>query len=326
MRGGEIIMAAQAIQRKYYNEDIKKRYLEEKKQNGFNKSQIEYLERIFTTMSKYEEELDKDTCCFTSQEIDSMLKRCDFVSTYMAANYIAQFNRYTQWCVNQNLVFDFQNHYLEIENPAKYVNNIKAKRRIISRNELLSAISTLSNAGDQFAILALFEGLGGQNRCELRNLRASDIDTDTNTMSLCTGRDIKVSDKLIDIALEASQEMVYTSLSERTLTFSKDEPEDLVFKNFGNTQETATELMKGRRVYFRIVKKLASIGLEDLSIPSIVDSGKIHMIHEIAKGHGITAMGVVNNPELIALVEKQFNVDMKTRKTAFISNYKEYLQ
>ena len=115
----------------------------------------------------------------------------------------------------------------------------------------------------------------------------------------------------------------YTALSGRQVALANDPT--LIFKEFNNSSDSSSDFYKGRRLYFRLVKALGAIGLEDLSINSISDSGKIHMINEIAKKKGVSGKDVIGSSELLKLIEDQFGQELFARRSSFMSNYGEYL-
>lgn len=314
-------MANVALERVFYNEELKKRYLSTIKQYS-------NIERMFLKSAKYEQELDKDASLFSVKEVQDMLKRMSFHSYYSFSNFRSQMSRYTDWCMRQNIVSNYFNNYEKdfIGDASQYINPIKAERKIISRPELLSALDKLDNACDAFAILAMFEGINGKNRVEINNLRTTDINIENNTVDIKYGtpRVIKISDKLIDLAFSAADAEKYTALSGRQVVFANDPT--LIFKEFNNSQEGTSDLYKGRRLYFRLVKCLSVIGFEDLSVNSISDSGKIHMINEIAEKENLSGKQVLYIPELLNKVEKQFGQNLTVRKSSFLSNYEEYLE
>lgn len=314
-------MANVALKREFYNEDLKKRYLSTIKQ-------YDNIERMFLKSAKYEIELDKDASLFSVAEVQDMLKRMSFHSYYSFSNFRSQMCKYTQWCMGQNIVDNYFNNYEAnfVGDSSQYINVIKAGRKIVTRDELISAIDRLDNACDAFALLAMFEGINGKNRIEITHLRITDIDQDKGTVNIRYGtpRTIKVSDKLISLAFDAANAEKYTAFSGRQIVFAEDPT--LIFKEFNNAQEGTTELYKGRRLYFRMIKCLDVVGLEDLSVNSISDSGKIHMINELAEERDISGEEVLYNPELLNIVEKQFGQSLSVRRSSFKSNYEEYLR
>ena len=325
-------MANIELERDFYNEDIKKRYLATKKFKTEN--QYGNIERMFLKAAKYEKELDKDASTFSVMEVKDMLKRLNFTSIYSCSNFRCQLFKYTQWCISQNIVESYINSYdsTQVGEASQYINIIKSKRKMITRKELLSDIEKLNNASDMYAILGLFEGLNGENRNEIINLRTTDIDKEKGIIhvpdyngekGLKKGRDIKVSEKLIQLAFEASEMEKYTALSGRQVALANDPT--LIFKEFNNSSDSSSDFYKGRRLYFRLVKALGAIGLEDLSINSISDSGKIHMINEIAKKKGVSGKDVIGSSELLKLIEDQFGQELFARRSSFMSNYGEYL-
>lgn len=325
-------MANIELERDFYNEELKKRYLEEKK----FKSDIQYgnIERILLKVARFEKELDKDASTFSVSEVEDMLKCLNFASTYSFNNFRSQMFKYTEWCMRQNLVDNYMNSYdtARVGKASRYINVIKAKRKMITRKELLSAIEKLNNACDMFAILGLFEGINGENRNEIIRLRTTDIDRDKHIVhipeyegakGIKKARNIIVSEKLIDLAFEAADTTKYTALSGRQVVLTDDPT--LIFKEFNNSSESSTDFYKGRRLYFRLTKCLGAIELDDLSINSISDSGKIHMINEIAQKKGIKGKDVLKSQELLSEVEHQFGQEMWLRRSSFVSNYDEYL-
>ena len=325
-------MANTELERDFYNEDIKKRYLATR--TFKTETQYGNIERMLLKTAKFEKELDKDASAFSVTEVKDMLKRLNFTSIYSCSNFRCQLFKYTQWCISQNIVESYINSYdsTQVGDAVQYVNVIKSKRKMITRKELLSSIEKLNNASDMYAVLGLFEGLNGENRNEIINLRTTDIDKEKciihvpeykGEKGVKKNRDIKVSEKLVQYAFEAAEMEKYTALSGRQVVLADDPT--LIFKEFNNSSESSSDFYKGRRLYFRLVKCLGAIGLDDLSINSISDSGKIHMINEIAKKKGISGKDVINSPELLKLVEDQFGQELSARKSSFISNYGEYL-
>lgn len=325
-------MANIELKRDFYNEDIKKQYLDSR--NFKSETQYGNIERMLLKVAKFEKELDKDASAFSVSEVEDMLKRLNFASTYSFNNFRSQMFKYTAWCMAQNLVDNYMNSYdpAKLRDASSYIHPIKAKRKMISRQDLLSAIEHLNNASDMFAILALFEGINGENRNEIIRLRTTDIDKEhcivhvpeyKGGKAVKKARDIKVSEKLVSLAFEASEATKYTALSGRQVALADDPT--LIFKEFNNSSDSSSDFYKGRRLYFRLVKCLGVIGLDDLSINSISDSGKIHMINEIALNKGIKGEDVVKSQELLGKIEHQFGQDMWLRRSSFLSNYNEYL-
>lgn len=306
-----------------YNEDIKMRYIKEK-ENTTNTPKG-YLIRQFNKAASIEERLEKDLCCFTLYEIVDFYKTLNVSSVDSLVVLNSHLSLYTQWCLQQNLVPDCQNHYTEIQSGSliEYINTAAFKKTIVSRDVLYSWLMNLNNPSDAFIMLALFEGIKGKEFCELVNLKMSDFDG--NKVKLCTGRELIISDKLLSLAEESNATMIYyavTAGKEKKVNFLD---EDLIIKNYPNCQTTDT-FQQGRRIYRRLSRNFDAIGVAKWMKPnSLVDSGKIDYINTRSRELGITAKDFIYNPDYVKEVEYRFDYDMTRLRVSFINKYGEYL-
>ena len=92
-----------------YNKEIKQRWIDLKNENTI--SCLNYYANKMNNTEEYEKLFNKDLCNFTVSEILDMYRAMDFYS----ANTIYITNKiyadYTDWCINEGLVADSQNHY-----------------------------------------------------------------------------------------------------------------------------------------------------------------------------------------------------------------------
>lgn len=136
-----------------YNEELKQRYIREKRETtiiGLN-----FLERQFINIAGYEEELGKDLSNFTTPEIIEYYKILGSRSLESLIVINSQYSMYTQWCLQQNLVLDSQNHYLEMNNDIllQCLNQTIIDKSIVTREEFLDLIHQLPNYRDQFIFI-----------------------------------------------------------------------------------------------------------------------------------------------------------------------------
>ena len=95
-----------------FNAEYKERFIIEKN----NESIIPkgYLEHQFKRVAEMENKLNKDVSNFTYYDIIEYYKMLNTHSIEYLAVLNSQFSLYTQWCLQQNLVNDGQNHFLEM--------------------------------------------------------------------------------------------------------------------------------------------------------------------------------------------------------------------
>lgn len=304
-----------------YNKELKKRYIEEKSMEVVLPSN--YLDCQFNKVSEMEIELDKDVSNFTVYEIIEYYKMLNLSSLGSLTVMNSQFSMYTQWCLQENLVIDNQNHFLEItlENFKMCLNKALFDMRIITRQTVLSWVEQLPNSKDQFVLLALFEGLKGKDFCELSKLRPEDIKG--NIATLCTGRKIKLSDKLIDIANDCILETEYFSITGAGVKRMTLVDRGYIIKDYPNIKDDVSEFQIGRKIYNGITRTLNYFGMSKImSANSIAESGKIHMIKERAKELNISNKEYLYSNH-IKEVEEKFNCTMV--RSLFWLKYEDYL-
>ena len=304
-----------------FNEELKKRYIFEKEQNTIISNG--YLKRFFERVTKLEIELDKDVCNFTFYEIIEMYKIWNEYSLNMLQIYNSQLSLYTQWCFQQNLVIDSQNHFLEIkkEHLASCINTVVRDSKIMNRKQIVDLANKLVNPSDGFIILALYEGICGKGCCEFTDLKMSDFHVDEDGkifVNLNTGRKIQVSNDLYNLALESNEEKLYYSVSgEKVVSFM---PEDLIVKDYPNS--TVRDNIR-QRIASRIRRNMKEEGLTHINSNAIKESGKIDFIKRRSQEIGI-------DPKTFIIkhaneIEKQFASVIYSR-TAFYDSYQKYLE
>ena len=190
-----------------YNTEIKQKYLDESIDRNANLNVLGV--RAFNQIEEYERELDKDCCNFTIKEIIIYYQRRCSTSLDSLNTLNSIFKGYTNWCLQRNMLDDNQNHYLEVN--ADILNNClnygMVNDKIISRKDLLFIIKDFVNASDKALLLAIFEGICGNNMSELVNLKCEDIKKTKGTYiaTLCSGRKLEISKELYNYCVQSQE-------------------------------------------------------------------------------------------------------------------------
>lgn len=306
-----------------FNQNIKERYIEEK---YFTTTLPKgYLECQFNKLEKYETEYDKDVCCFTTREIRTFYKLLNVSSLEILACLNSQLSLYTQWCLQNNFVIDNQNHFLEFNLNLlnRCINPVKFNKKIVSREDVIRWCEQIPNPKDQVVLLGLFEGMKGKDFCDFVKLKPGDIKG--NTVHLASGRDIYVSDQLLEYMQDSINETKYYSCTKEGIG---DVVLDLidrgyVLKYYPNTRDDTSDFQKGRVVYNGISRSLKYLGVFNIvKANSIYESGKIHMIKERSKELGMTPEDYIYSDH-IKEVEERF--DCKILRKSYMLKYKGFL-
>lgn len=301
-----------------YNEERKLRFINERKKEIIVTDN--FFEVHFSKSEEFEERLQKDLCDFTTDDIIDFYKMKNFKSISGIQVINSHLTAYTQWCLNENLVKDNQNHYLEINTKImkNCLNKMIRNQRIITREELLNRIALLPNAQDKFIILSLFEFGKSKNYSDISNIRISDFHN--NTLELKSGRSVIVSNLLYLYAKESDVEKIYNSMTctgTKTMTLID---EGYVVKKYPNSKSD-DEFYTGRRIYHSITRALDYLELGFLTSNDISDSGRISFIKEKAKEYGIDEKDFVKKHKNV--IEKQYGYTINV--SAFLTKYGDYL-
>ena len=305
-----------------YNERIKIRYIEEKETSTVLPK--EYLQRLFLKTEILENEYEKDLCNFNYFELLELIKSQNSTSFESLTVFVSHISLYIDWCIQNNMVFDFQNHCSEIsrETVRDLVNNVSMDKRILNRKDVLEIISKCQNPCDQFIILALFEGIQGKDFCEIRNIKYNDIKG--NEITLCTNRTVALSDKLVDLAYQSDNELTYYTENKKIPL----KENGFVIKTSPNAFKEDDEFQAGRRIYNKVRRALMKMDEVD-GIPltkfikpnGIFESGKLYFIRNHAKKMNISCIEYVNNC-FDEIIKQYGNFD----KNSYVFKYQRYLK
>lgn len=309
------------VEYNFYNPELKMQYIEEKSNEVIISNN--YLECQFNKTSKMEEELSKDLSNFTVYEITEYYKMLNISSFDTLFVMNSQFSMYTQWCLQKSLVKDNQNHFLEmtLEHLKDCLNKALVNMKIVTKETVLNWVDQLPNPKDQFVLLGLFEGLKGKDFCELSKLRPEDIKG--NIATLCTGREIELSDRLLKIISDCVVEDKYYSITGNGTKVMPLVDKGFVIKDYPNARGDVSDFQLGRKVYNSITRILNYFDvLNFMTANSIAESGKLQMIKEKAKEYGMSCRDYIYSQH-ITEVEKKYN--SKIVRSIYSLKYEDYL-
>ena len=310
------------IEQQLYNPELKIQYIEEKSQEVIISNN--YLECQFNKSFKLENELDKDISNFTVYEITEYYKMLNASSFDTLFVMNSQFSMYTQWCLQKNLVKDNQNHFLEmtLEHLKECLNKALFNMKFVNRETVENWVDLLPNPKDQFILLGLFEGLKGKDFCELSKLRPEYIKG--NVATLCTGREIELSDKLLKVISDCIVEDTYYSISGQGIKTMPLLDKGFIIKDYPNARGDVSDFQLGRKIYNNVTRILNYFDVGDfMSANSISESGKLHMIKERSKELNMSCKDYIYS-NYVNEVEKKFNY--KIVRSMFWLKYEDYLK
>ena len=306
----------------YFNEELKKRYLNEKEKSLSVTSN--YIDVQFRKVSEVEYELKKDVSNWTVYEIIEYYKILHMTSYESLLCLNSIFSQYTQFCLENSLVRDNQNHYLECtrEALAGCINKSILEKKIISRETIMKWVDELPNPKDQFILLSLFEYGKSKDFKDIVNAKQQDCNKENCTLKL-SDRTVKISDKLINIIKDCQSEDTYYSISGKGTKKMPLVDYGFIVKSYPNQNMDLSDFQKGRNIYIACQRIFDYLGVGNYMSPnSIAESGKLYMIKERSKELNITAMQYLYS-DFIQEVENQYGCSVT--RSVYGKKYNEHL-
>lgn len=305
-----------------YNEEIKRRYIAEKEKTLSVSSR--YLEVQFEHAEETEIELGKDISNWTTYEIVEYFKLANFSSyeTLLCLNSI--FSKYTQFCLENSLVADNQNHYLEISKEllSNCVNKAIFEKKIVSREEVLGWINELPNPSDKLVLLFCYEIGKSKDFIDIVNVKSKDVDRENKTIQLLSGNKVNISDILLSTIEDCIEEDKYYSITGKGEKIVPLVDNGNIIKNYPNTSLSCSDFQKGRNIYIKFCRVFDYLGLPWMNPNALVESGKLNMIKRRAEELAMTPMDYLYSP-YIKEVEHQYSC--KITRSIYAKKYSEYL-
>ena len=303
---------------KKYNEDIKNRFME---YIDLSKYPPKWWDYVFDKSSVFEEMYGRDLYDFSTSNIIEFLKYLELGNINSLVVYKINLGKYAEWAVSQNLVADNQIHFNEI--TMELLNSCISRARIDNAILSYDTIRNIHfvNSRDAFIFWSLFEGIKGKDFEEIINLKIEDFDEATQTVRLCTGRVIPVSDRFIYICKAANVEKTYIGLNDKGYVVNL-KPSEYIYKERDNSRG----INKARGVYKTIIRNMEY--LKDLNkgitAKSIRDSGLIYYLNKRADEYGITVNELLHDlPKCQDIIDK-YNFNILTR-VRWMMMYEDYL-
>lgn len=308
------------IESRYYNKQLKDRYLSEKEMTL--SIPANYIDVQFRKSSETEYELDKDVSNWTIYEIVEYYKLLNMTSfeSLMCLNSIL--SQYTQFCLENSLVRDNQNHFLECTKDviSSCLNKAIFDKKIVVRETVLKWVEELPNPKDQFVMLSLFEFGKSKDYKDLVNAKEENL---KEYMLNLSDRTVKISDKLINIIRDCKAEDTYYSISGKGVKTMPLVDYGYIIKSYPNQNMDLSDFQKGRNIYIACQRMFDYLGIKQWMSPNdIVESGKLYMIKERAKELNITPIQYVYS-DYIKEVERQFGCSIV--RSVYVKKYSEYL-
>lgn len=300
-------MLAQKVE-EFFNNEIKQKFLSQFPET----TQVTYG-RIFTKSSVMEKNLNKDIYDFNYKELFNFLNTLNPLTNASSRSNGRIVSSYIYWAVSQGLKKNGINPFATTKQEwfDQFVD--KTVRIMISESEMMQVEDFCYNAQDAVIFRLIFEGVQGKECRELSNLKWSDVDRDTNILTLFDGdnkRELHVSNRCIRMIEEAFKQTQYLKRNG-----DMDDPNgnlrdytDLVQNNYIlRSSVTRThafaEGVNKHTIYRRISGIKEAFGFPHLTVKNIARSGMLKMGKDLLEEYGEL------NKDLYERIAKKFGVN-----------------
>lgn len=263
-----------------YNEIIKQKYIETLE----GKSRKQCAQNVFKAAETFENAVDADLYTFDRETRFDLYKAMQIKSYQHLYSSHNETNCYSKWCYEQGLTETsnyFTIHYSKLQEC------LAEKNTLISYEELKRNEDLLINDCDKFLLEALYLGIRGKAHCEIKNLRAKDIQKTEDghyVAHLCTGRDVKITNRCAMFALNAAETFEYERTDGKRHKLSDGPYIDIVFKR--NPSYENTDILAAMVNKLKSLRKKHGLN-ENIRVPILYDSGLVNACKAEMEKNGI---------------------------------------
>lgn len=234
------------------------------------------LYSLFRKTEKYEENLGKDCCQFTPDEILEMYKDFKAKSVFVLLNYNVILKAYCAW----------QKYYngLETENvyegiTRRMLDSLIPEMKVLSRDDVTDIETQLYNWTDKAIIEALFEGLSGNSMRDLVSVDENMVDHENKRLVFPDGRVFDLTDRLYSLLMAAFGETEYACYG-YTMRIKKLIGTGRLYKERDNAHAMDSDDKYFRWVYRKVQNARRHVGIDSLTMKNLATAGLIYYLRK----------------------------------------------
>ena len=243
------------------------------------------LYSLFRKTEKYEENLNKDCCQFTPDEVLEMYKDFKARSVFVLLNYNVILKAYCAW----------QKYYNDMEIEKVYDNITRQmleplipEMKVLSRDDVTDIEDQLYNWTDKAIIEALFEGLSGNSMRDLVSVDEDMVDHKNKRLIFPDGRVFDLTDRLYALLMESFRETEYLCYGS-TMRIKKLIGTGRLYKERDNAHAMESDDKYFRWVYRKVQNARRHVGINSLTMKNLATAG---LIYYLRKGMDQTGLGL----------------------------------
>lgn len=234
------------------------------------------LYSLFRKTEKYEENLNKDCCQFTQDEVLEMYKDFQAKSVFVLLNYNVILKAYCAW----------QKYYHALEAESAYENITRAmldplipEMKVLSREDITDIEDQLYNWTDKAIVEALFEGLSGNSMRDLVQVDINMVDHKRKQLIFPDGRVFDLTDRLYDLLIKTFDETEYLCYGS-TMRIKQLIGTGRLYKERDNAHAMDSDDKYFRWVYRKIQNARKHVGINGLTMKNLAVAGLVYYLRQ----------------------------------------------
>lgn len=236
------------------------------------------LYSLFRKTAKYEENLNKDCCQFTQDEVLKMYEEFQAKSVFVLLNYNVILKAYSAW----------QKYYNGLKTEIAYENITRSMlepiivRNIastLSRDDVTDIEDQLYNWTDKAIVEALFEGLSGNSMRDLVSIDENMIDHQRKQLIFPDGRVFNLSNKLYYLLIKSFEETEYICYGP-AMRVKKLVGNGRLYKERDNAHAMDSDDKYFRWVYRKIQTVRKHVGISNLTMKNLTLAGLLYYLRQ----------------------------------------------
>ncbi|SDX94111.1 site-specific integrase [Thermoactinomyces sp. DSM 45892] len=271
-----------------YNEEIKHLFFDSL---SSNQDTVKYYTRVLLIASALERMLNKDLNQFTFEEIEKVLYSFKSNNRNTIVSYGRVISGYLKWCVQKGLATSNLLEQLKPDDFMKYVVNQEV---YLAEGQLRRIEDQCDNYQDAVIFRLLFEGVGGKEMSEIRNLKIDDVDIHNHTVQLINSlvtddkglpvrfkeRTLKVDERTIELIMGARIQKSYKTRdgSIEDLVDNTYVVRSVALNSNSNFKNSPLEI---QNIYKRIDSVMRKMSIDNIKPKLIQRSGMMRYANQI---------------------------------------------
>lgn len=270
---------------KIYNEEIKEKFLSTYDNQGTQAT----LRHVFFKTFLIEDVLNKDLANFNLDQIGKCIANASPHNNQTARSIGRFISGYLDWSIEEGLRENSNINPIKGISPSWYDAFVDKKKVHYSYNEFIDLLSSMSNGQDQMFLSLIFSGLMGRSFGELRELKITDINFDTNQVYV-KERDIYITieDELMKFIEKGVNQNSYFTYNNETGEHNERPlvESSYIFKNVQSPRTSSASNVNPSVFYNRLNNMRLEHDLEYLTPNACKQSGVIYQCYLLYQEYG----------------------------------------